>query len=221
MRLTNILGASNAIAAIRQRHEEGMVVAGTSAGAACQSHTMVYGGPADDCLRKGAVKMAAGFGFVDDVIVDTHFLERGRFSRLMEVGATNPEYLGVGLGEDAAVMFDGPLLRVFGSGHVILIDSTGISGSNVFDLADGEAISVHNVTMHALVEGYARKTDLGWAAGGGAGWWGGLAGAGGGSYQNTQIGQVIVLAYLDAYTKLVDEMGGLPYDAAEDAPLAQ
>ncbi|MGR3269848.1 cyanophycinase [Thalassococcus profundi] len=155
MRLTNILGASNAIAAIRQRHEEGMVVAGTSAGAACQSHTMVYGGPADDCLRKGAVKMAAGFGFVDDVIVDTHFLERGRFSRLMEVGATNPEYLGVGLGEDAAVMFDGPLLRVFGSGHVILIDSTGISGSNVFDLADGEAISVHNVTMHALVEGYA------------------------------------------------------------------
>ena len=36
--------------------------------------------------------------------MDPHFLERGRFSRLMEVGATNPEHLGVGLGEDAAVL---------------------------------------------------------------------------------------------------------------------
>lgn len=155
MRLTNILGASRSLGMIRARHDEGAVIAGTSAGAACQSRTMVYGGPADDCLRKGAVKMAAGFGLVDSVIMDTHFLERGRFSRLMEVGATNPEYLGVGLGEDAAVLFDGDLLRVFGPGHVILVDSSGITGSNVFDLEDGEAVSVQNVIMHALVDGYA------------------------------------------------------------------
>ena len=47
----------------------------------------------------------------------------------------------------------------------------------------------------ALTEGYARKTDVGFGAGGGAGWWGGFAGAAGGGYQNTEIGQVIVLAY--------------------------
>jgi cyanophycinase len=129
MRLTNILGASRALSTVRTRRADGAVIAGTSAGAACQSRTMVYGGPADDCLRKGAVKMTAGFGLVDDVIMDTHFLERGRFSRLMEVGATNPELLGVGLGEDAAVLFDGPLMRVFGPGHVILIDSSRITGS--------------------------------------------------------------------------------------------
>lgn len=154
MRLTNILGASIALAAMRARHDEGAVIAGTSAGAACQSRTMVYGGPADDSLRKGAVKMSAGFGFVEGVIIDTHFLERGRFSRLMEVGTTNPEYLGVGLGEDAAVRFDGDLIRAFGPGHVILVDSSRITGSNVFDLADGEAVSVQNVIMHALVDGY-------------------------------------------------------------------
>lgn len=154
MRLTNILGASAALHAIRVRHGEGAVIAGTSAGAACQSQTMVYGGPADDSLRKGAVKMTAGFGFVDGVIIDTHFLERGRFSRLMEVGATNPEHLGLGLGEDAAVLFDGQLIRAFGPGHVILVDSSRITGSNVFDLADGEAVSVQNVIMHALVDGY-------------------------------------------------------------------
>jgi cyanophycinase len=155
MRLTNIFGASAALDAIRRRHAEGAVVAGTSAGAACQSRTMVYGGAADDALRKGAVRMTAGFGFVEGVIIDTHFLERGRFSRLIEVGATNPEYLGVGLGEDAAVQFDGNLIRVFGPGHVILVDSSEISGSNVFDLSDGEPVAVSNVKIHALVDGYA------------------------------------------------------------------
>lgn len=155
MRLTNILGATKALSMIRARREDGAVIAGTSAGAACQSQTMVYGGPADDSLRKGAVKMSAGFGLIDRVVMDTHFLERGRFSRLMEVGATNPECLGVGLGEDAAVMFDGDLIRAFGPGHVILVDSSQITGSNVFDLEDGEAVTVSNVIMHALVDGYA------------------------------------------------------------------
>lgn len=73
----------------------------------------------------------------------------------------------------------------------------------------------------ALTEGYARKTDVGFGAGGGAGWWGGFAGAAGGGYQNTEIGQVIVLAYLDAYTKMVYELGGLPDDAAAAAPPAR
>jgi cyanophycinase len=155
MRLTSIFGGSDALGAIRKRYEEGGVVAGTSAGAACQSTTMVYGGNAIDSLRKGAVRMSAGFGLIDKVIIDTHFLERGRFSRLMEVGATNPEYLGVGLGEDAAVLFGGDTIHAFGPGHVILVDSSRITGSNVFELSDGEAVSVHNVLMHAMIDGDA------------------------------------------------------------------
>lgn len=154
MRLTNILGGSAALEAVRKRRSGGAVVAGTSAGAACMSTTMVYGGPAIDSLRKGAVKMSAGFGFVAGVIIDTHFLERGRFSRLMEVGATNPEYVGIGLGEDAAVTFDNSTIRAFGPGHVVIVDSSRITASNVFDLNDGEAVTVHNVIMHALVNGY-------------------------------------------------------------------
>lgn len=73
----------------------------------------------------------------------------------------------------------------------------------------------------ALTEGYARKTDVGFGGGAGSGWWGGFAAAGGAGYQNTDIGQVIVLAYLDAYTKLVYELGGLPDDAAAAAPPAR
>jgi cyanophycinase len=162
MRLTSIFGGSPALDTIRTRHAEGAVIAGTSAGAACQSTTMVYGGDATDALRKGVVKMSAGFGLIEGVIIDTHFLERGRFSRLMEVGATNPEYLGVGLGEDAAVLFEDGKLYAFGPGHVILVDSSRMTGSNVFDLSDGDAMSVHNVTMHALIDGNAYSlTDRG------------------------------------------------------------
>lgn len=64
-------------------------------------------------------------------------------------------------------------------------------------------------TEESETQGYARKTDISWGAGGGAGWWGGFAAAGGYGYQNTEIGQVIVLAYLDAYKKLVAQLGGV------------
>jgi curli biogenesis system outer membrane secretion channel CsgG len=71
----------------------------------------------------------------------------------------------------------------------------------------------------AITQGYARKTDVSWGAGGGAGWWGGFAAAGGYGYQDTAIGQVIVLAYLDAYKKLVTQLGGYsPVAAAAPAP---
>jgi curli biogenesis system outer membrane secretion channel CsgG len=72
----------------------------------------------------------------------------------------------------------------------------------------------------ALVEGYKRKSDLSFGGGGG-GFFGAFAGAAGGGYENTEIGQVIVLAYLDAYTKLVTQLGGLPSNAAAAAPKAR
>ncbi|MEQ1542864.1 MAG: penicillin-binding protein activator LpoB [Novosphingobium sp.] len=73
----------------------------------------------------------------------------------------------------------------------------------------------------ALTEGYYRKSDLGWGAGGGLFGGGTFGAAGASGYQNTEIGQVIVLAYLDAYTKLVTQLGGLPENAAAAAPPAK
>ena len=81
-------------------------------------------------------------------------------------------------------------------------------------------VNARTTEEEALVEGYSRKSDLSWAAGGGAGWWGGFGAAGATGYQNTEIGQVIVLAYLDAYTKLVTQLGGLPANASAAAPVA-
>ena len=82
-------------------------------------------------------------------------------------------------------------------------------------------VNARTTVEEALVEGYARKSDLSFGAGG-AGFLGGtFVGAGGGGYQNTEIGQIIVLAYLDAYTKLVSQLGGLPENASDAAPQAE
>jgi hypothetical protein len=83
-------------------------------------------------------------------------------------------------------------------------------------------VNARTTVEEALTEGYARKSDVSWGAGGGGGsFWGTFGGAAGGGYQNTQIGQIIVLAYLDSYTKLVTQMGGLPVNASAAAPQAE
>src|SRR6187551_135878 len=84
-----------------------------------------------------------------------------------------------------------------------------------------DLVNARTTEEMALTQGYARKKDVSWGAGGGAGWWGGFAAAGASGYQNTEIGQVIVLAYLDAYIKLVTQLGGLPANAAAAAPQAR
>ena len=124
---------------------------------------------------------------------------------------------GSGIGAAA-----GALGGLFGHGGSFVGGIVG--GINVKKGEANVTLSVVNARTTeemALVEGYARKKDISWGAGGGGGWWGGFAAAGGHGYQNTEIGQVIVLAYLDAYTRLVTQLGGLPQNAAAAAPQAQ
>jgi hypothetical protein len=70
----------------------------------------------------------------------------------------------------------------------------------------------------AMEQGHGSKTDVGFGVGGGylgPGWG---AGMGVSSYTNSAIGQVVVLAYIDAYTKLVGDLGLLSNNAAAVAP---
>jgi Curli production assembly/transport component CsgG len=105
----------------------------------------------------------------------------------------------------------GALGGLFGGfGHAVGAIAGGIN------VKKGEAnvtlslVNARTTEEEALTEGYFRKRDLSFAVGGGAGWWGGFAAAGGSGYENTEIGQIIVLAYLDAYKKLVAQLGGTP-----------
>ena len=101
-----------------------------------------------------------------------------------------------------------------------------IGGSLSFNSSTADVIlSVTNVRtseQQAMAEGHGDKTDIGFGVGGGLGGIGGFGGGGVSSYQKTAIGQVVTLAYIDAYTKLVSQMGGLsaqaPGGAAAAAP---
>lgn len=161
LRITSILGGTDLVGRIRERYENepGFMVAGTSAGASALSRTMIYDGDGEAGLLKHSVQLTSGLGLIDRVIVDTHFIKRGRVARQLQVVATNPRLISLGLGEDTAVRVTaGHVLEVIGSGVVMIIDGTSITRSNISDIEPGQPISVHDVLLHALTSG--QRFDL-------------------------------------------------------------
>ena len=83
---------------------EKFVIAGTSAGAMCMSSEMITGGGIKEAFTKGATGMGSGMGFIPDLIIDSHFIRRGRFGRLAEAVAKFPKIIGIGLAEDTGLV---------------------------------------------------------------------------------------------------------------------
>jgi cyanophycinase len=139
---------------LKRYHEEHFVIAGTSAGAMAMSEVMVARGEIKGYLTKGGVQLAQGLAFASTLIIDTHFVNRGRFGRLVEVVAAHPGCLGIGLGEDTGmVITEGNRIEIIGSGAVMLVDGSGISHSNVATAQTGQPLSVENLKVHVLTRG--------------------------------------------------------------------
>ncbi len=162
MRLTATFGGTEIYRILQDRykHEEGFLIAGTSAGAMAMSNTMIYEGNAANAHLKGAVKVTTGLAFMGDVIFDSHFDKRGRFGRLAQAVATNPACIGIGLGEDTGLLItEGNKMEAIGSGMIIIIDGHNIGYSNIADIADNNPISVENLTVHFLAKGNKYMLD--------------------------------------------------------------
>ncbi len=156
LRLTSIFGGTDIYQLLQDRllEEEGFVIAGTSAGAMAMSNTMIYQGKSDLAHLKGEVKLTTGLAFVANVIIDSHFDKRGRFNRLAQAVASNPQCTGIGLGEDTGVIItEGNHIEVVGSGAVVIVDGKDIRHSNITDVSIGEPISVENIRVNILVRG--------------------------------------------------------------------
>jgi cyanophycinase len=118
------------------------------------SNTMIYEGNATRAHLKGEVKVTTGLGFIDNVIIDSHFEKRGRFGRLAQVVASNPSCIGIGLGEDTGMLITGGnKMEAIGSGLVMIIDGHGIKHSNIADIPEGNPISVENIVVHFCEKG--------------------------------------------------------------------
>lgn len=154
LRLTTIIGGSKILQTMNDRLEAGALIAGTSAGAAVFSDTMIYEGQSKEGLFKGQVFTTSGFGFVENIVFDTHFMARGRIGRLVQIVTTNPTCMGVGIGEDSGVVLKGDgTMEVIGTGQVIVVDGSDIIYSNIMDIEPKASIAVENIRIHSLVHG--------------------------------------------------------------------
>ncbi len=130
---------------------EDFVIAGTSAGAMCMSTEMIAGGNVTDALFKGSVRMRDGMSFIPELIIDSHFIQRGRFGRLAEAVAKHPHLMGVGLAEDTGVIIKNCNdFKVIGSGMVVLFDPSKLTHNNEEILAPGTPMSMSNLVVHIL-----------------------------------------------------------------------
>lgn len=155
-RISTILGGTAIAEAILDKylHDKDFIVAGTSAGAMVMSRIMISGGGVNEALLKGDLLTSSGLGLLEQCIVDTHFIKRGRFGRLAHAIIMNPEHLGIGLGEDTALIISrGTEAECWGSGMVVIIDGKDILQTNVTDVNEAEALFVENMRVHLLVKG--------------------------------------------------------------------
>ena len=130
---------------------ESFVIAGTSAGAMCMSEEMIAGGSSTEALYKGAVRMRDGMRFISELMIDSHFIRRGRFGRLTESVAKFPNLLGVGLAEDTGLVIKNcNEFKVIGSGMVILFDGRKLTHNNEEILEEGTPMTISNLVVHVL-----------------------------------------------------------------------
>jgi cyanophycinase len=154
-KLYSILSGTPVFDILKRRYEEEhFVIAGTSAGAAAMSNTMIYGGSPVRAYFKGEIKMGSGFGWLNDVIIDTHFDKRGRFARLAQAIATQPVSVGIGLGENTGVIVEsGTRLKAIGTGSVIIIEGNNLRHNNISRIEMGKPISASNLVVHIMAGG--------------------------------------------------------------------
>jgi cyanophycinase len=157
LKITSQLGDSPVYQRIQEIYDEGGTIAGTSAGASVMSETMLISGSSEGSHKvAAALGMAPGLGLIKDAVVDQHFAERGRFSRLLGAITQNPRTLGIGIDENTALIVENnERFEVIGDGAVYVLDGSKVSYSNLAEEGEGmdATMSVFDVRLHVLSEG--------------------------------------------------------------------
>lgn len=154
LRITSLIGGSPVFNELKNLIDRGIYVVGTSAGASVMSDTMIVEGEDEEDPKKSIINMAPGLGLINNVIIDQHFIQRGRIGRLLAGVAQNPQVLGIGIDENTAIIAnkDGNI-EIIGEGAVYFIDGSGITYSNVSEQNNNEILSIFNIRIHVLKEG--------------------------------------------------------------------
>jgi cyanophycinase len=144
---------------ILERYRAGAVVGGTSAGAAIMSKTMLVGEDIFGKLElremgKDAYITREGMGFLPPgVIVDQHFIKRGRENRLLSIVMTYPDHLAIGIDETTALVVRNGVGTVFGASGVLVFDPAGMKQSH----GGFEGLRLHYLRKGGTIDLATRK----------------------------------------------------------------
>jgi cyanophycinase len=150
-RIMDVLADEELLKLIRQKYLKGTPFGGTSAGAAAMSDPMMTGEADLKILDGKKVGVRKGLGLLPFVMFDQHFLVRQRHNRLFGFVIENPNYLGVGIDEDNAVLVtDNRNVEVVGTTQIMFVDGKERKGAMMvnflkagerFDLKKRKAIN--------------------------------------------------------------------------------
>jgi cyanophycinase len=155
-RLSELIGGTKLHDTLTKEWKNGMVLAGTSAGASIMARQMIVAADTklnDDKLN---VELGTGFGFMDHMLIDQHFSQRARFDRLLSAIAENKEIIGIGIDENTAILIKDNKFEVYGEHQVLVIDG---KSSNYVDITisenGSEELTISGFQLHALTRGYS------------------------------------------------------------------
>jgi cyanophycinase len=140
-------------------YRKGIVIGGGSAGAAIMSKVMITGDErlntdstnAFISIQRGNIVTAEGLGFLDDAIIDQHFVKRKRHNRLISVVLEHPQLVGIGIDERTAIIVNPDhTFEVVGKSCVVVYDARKAQGVRS---GPNNAIGGTHLTMHVLLDG--------------------------------------------------------------------
>ncbi len=152
LHITSLMGGTTLQQKMMERFAEGLLIAGTSAGAAMMGNSVILDGDGETSPKFGAVEIAPGMDFIRGCIIDPHFAERGRYGRLLAAIAHYPQELGIGIDENTALIIKKKQLEVIGEGAVTIVDASGMTYTNMPDVKQGEGLAMMDVKIHVLPE---------------------------------------------------------------------
>lgn len=158
LHITSLMGGTPMQKVIHERYEKGLVIGGTSAGAAMMGNSMIIGGGGEQNPRLGVVEIGPGMDLLSGAIIDTHFSHRGRHGRLLAAVAHYPQDLGLGVDEDTAMIVNQSQFEVIGSGAVTVIDAGTMTYTNLPYIGRDEGLALYGVQLHVLPAG--QRFDL-------------------------------------------------------------
>jgi cyanophycinase len=154
--LARVLRGSPLESEIHQAFERrGACVVAIGGAASAVSRQMVTEGKNDIHPRAGLIALAPGLAFLDRIVIDHHFSEKQRMGRLLSIVAQAPEYLGVGIDAQTALLVSPKRrLEVIGRATVTILDGRSMSYCTQEASLPGDILAMGNVQLHLLPAGF-------------------------------------------------------------------